>query len=467
MFRHIGITAAVLYFFMNCNFVSAISIIDKDVNKKEAKYVHKVQKEDEKEKYIKERGEHHPSGYMTVEQYELISIPKDRMEENVAVPKIPTPYDMTYIPQPKYKLVRYNNPPGSPELSVTNTFYQNRQQNSQGIVSPDFTKLVYPAVYYYPNSGSTACDLFVIKLDDAKTNLDKVLTANTIHRYPEPIMSTDKDNANYYTFRTITPVDFSSNGNLLLAKEKIGNEKDGMWKTTPYVYDFENKTLYSLEDVRSAIEYYWRGKGLMLRDKRWDVYPLGFSQEDENIVIVKALAYTGEIPVRLGVWSISAKGDNPKLISLENPDITISMNGLKLIKDGVMPPAITRLEEKQLKRMDKLEAKRAKQKDKKELKEIKNAYKERIKEMDAEFKASQKDYDLRRKINATTSENDALEIYRQKKEELAAKEQAKLEKKKAKEERALEKQKIKEEKNKSKIKVDDNSKNDETTENSL
>ena len=57
---------------------------------------------------------------------------------------------MVYVPQPTYKIVRYNNPPGSPEISINKTLYQRRQQNAQGIVSPDFTKLVYPSVYYYP-----------------------------------------------------------------------------------------------------------------------------------------------------------------------------------------------------------------------------------------------------------------------------------------------------------------------------
>ena len=423
-----------------------VAVPDKDVNKKEAKYVHQVEKQEEKEKFEKQKTERNPSGYMTVAEYETLSMPKDRMEMEIEIPKTPTPYDMLYVPQPKYKLVRFNNPPGSPELTITNTFYKNRQQNSQGIVSPDFKMLVYPAVYYYPNSGSTACDLFFIKLEEAKTNLDKVLTANTIHRFSEPIMSTDKDNENYYTFRTITPVDFSKDSNYLLAKEKIGNEKDGVWKTTPYVYDFKNKTSYSLQDVRDSIEYYWRGKGLNLNDKRWDVYPLGFSQKDENLIIVNALAYTGDVPVRLGVWSVSVKGENPKLVSLGNPTISISMNGFKLIKDGVVAKTISEQEEKQLEKVEKAHEKQKKKDDKAELKEMKKAYKARIKEMDAEFKESQKDYNLRKRINATTSENDALEKYRQLKEEQAIKKQQQLERQKEKELRDWEKQQLKEEK---------------------
>ena len=192
--------------------------IDKDMTKKEAKYVHKVNKKEEKEKFKRAKFERKPSGYMTVEEYELLSVPKDRMTEEIDIPKTPTPADMIYVPKPAYKIVRYNNPPGSPEITITKTFYEKRQQNAQGIVSPDFTKLAYPAVYYYPNSGSTACDLFVINLEEAKSNMDKILTANTIHKLSDPILSTDKTNDNYYTFRTLTPVDFSADCTKLLVK---------------------------------------------------------------------------------------------------------------------------------------------------------------------------------------------------------------------------------------------------------
>ena len=183
-----------------------------DYNKQAAKYELNVKKQDEKENYQKALLNRNQSAYMTVAEYEELSAPKDRMKIEVEIPKEPLPSDMIYVPQTAYKIVRYNNPPGSPELTLSKSFYEKRQQNSQGIVSPDFTKLVYPSVYYYPNSGSTACDVFVIQLDKAKSNMDKVLTANVIHRLSEPILSTEKSNDNYYTFRTITPVDFNNDG---------------------------------------------------------------------------------------------------------------------------------------------------------------------------------------------------------------------------------------------------------------
>lgn len=425
-----------------------VPFIDKDYNKQEAKYILNVNKQEEKEKYkkavLKRRSTQ--NAFMTVEEYEQLSAPKDRMETDIEIPKIPTPADMVYVPQPAYKITRYNNPPGTPEITLTNAFYERRQQNAQGIVSPDFTKLVYPAVYYYPNTGSTACDIFVINLEEAKSNMDRILTASTIHRLSEPILSTDKANDNYYTFRTITPIDFNPDGTKILLKEKIGNTKDGIWKTTPFVYDFTAKTSYDLREVRDAIVYYWKEHtGLDLDDKRWDITPLGFASSNPNWVVVNALAYTGDTPVNLGVWAITSKGDKPRLLSLDTTkSIVIGMNGYKLVKSGVVPPSISEEEEKQLKLIEKNKEKQANKQKKEDLKALKKSYKAKLKELDDEYKESQKDYDLRRKINSSTSGNEGIEKYKQIKAEQELKKQQELERQRQKEVERLQKEQAKE-----------------------
>lgn len=418
-----------------------------DVNKKEAKYVHNVQKQEEKQKYEKRVMDRNPSGYMTMEEYELLSVPKDRMTMEVEAPQMPTPADMVYVPQPSYKIVKYNNPPGSPEITIGSSLYKRRQQNAQGIVSPDFKKLVYPSVYYYPNSASTACDLFVINLEDTKSNKEKILTANVIHRVSEPILSTEKSNENLYTFRTLTPVDFSTDGTKLLVKEKIGNTKDGIWKTTPIVYDFTNNVSYDLIEIRGAILYYWeRYKSIDLDDKRWDVFPLGFDAENPDWVVVNAVAYTGETPINLGVWKVTYTGEQSRLVSFDNSAINISMNGYKLIKSGVEPPSVSEKEAEYLKKVEKEQAKQKKKDEKAELKELKKAYKTKIKEMDAEFKESQKDYNMRQKIDSSTSGNEGLEKYKEIKEQKEAKRLQELQKQKEKALKEIEKEKLKEEK---------------------
>ena len=53
--------------------------------------------------------------------------------------------------------------------------------------------------------------------------------------------STDKDINTKYIFRTLTPVDFSSDNKKLVVKEKIGYRHDGIWKTDLWVYNFETE----------------------------------------------------------------------------------------------------------------------------------------------------------------------------------------------------------------------------------
>ena len=418
-----------------------------DSNKKEIKYVHNVKKQEEKEKFERKIMNRTPSGYMTVEEYELLSVPKDPAITEIEVPTIPTPADMVYVPKPTYRIVKYNNPVGGAEIILGDAFYKKRQQNIQGIVSPDFTKLVYPAVYYYPNNASTACDLFVINLDEAKSNKDKILTANVLHRVSEPILSTEKSVNNDYTFRTLTPVDFSSDGSKLLVKEKVGNNKDGIWKTTPIVYDFTNKISYNLVEVRGAIAYYWeRYKSLDLDDKRWDVYPLGFDAENPDWVIVNAVAYTGSTPVNLGVWKVTYTGEQSRLVSFKNSAVNVSMNGFKLIKAGVEPSAITEKETSFLKKVEQEKVKQQKKDDKAEIKELGKSYKAKIKEMNAEYREARKDYDLRQRINSSTSGNEGIEKYKQIKTEQENKKEADLWAQKVKELKRVQKQRAKEEK---------------------
>ena len=213
------------------------------------------------------------------------------------------------------------------------------------------------------------------------------------------------------------------------------------------MYDFSTGVSYDLIEVREAIIYYWKeNKGLNLDDKRWDVYPLGFAADNSDWVIVNAVAYTGGTPVNLGTWKVSSKGEQSRLITFTNSEVQVSMNGYKLVKDGIVPSAITEKEQKELEKIEKAKVKQKKKEDKEEVKALEKSYKAKIKEMDAEFKESQKDYNLRRKIQGSTSGDEVLIKYKEIKAEQEAKKQQQLEKQREKELKQLERQKQKEEK---------------------
>ena len=383
-----------------------------DARKQEAQYIRDVKKQDAKEEYKRAKQDKYPSGFMTMEEYNKLSAPKDKMIEKIEVPKVEKPADMKYVPQPTYKIVRYNNPPGSPEISLKTRYHERRQQNAQGVVSPDFSIMVYPSVYYYPETGGAACDVFVIKLQEDQTNLNKILTANTQHRLPDPILSTDKEIANLRSFRTITPIDFSADGTKLLAKEKIGSTLDGIWQTNALVYDFTNNVSYNLVEVRDAIIYYWKEyKGLNLDEVRWDIYPLGFDMNNPDRIMINAYAYTGKDPVSLGIWSVDYKGEQSRLVTFKYSDIQVSMNGFKIVQDGVVPVVLVEQEEELQKKADKQAKKDKKKKDKAADKELEKKYKERLKEIDAEYKADLKEFERQERLKGSTEFNDIPNKY--------------------------------------------------------
>lgn len=414
--------------------------LEKDARKQEAQYVRDVKKQDAKEEYGRAKLNKNPSGFMTMDEYNALSAPKDKTNEKIEVPKVEKPADMKYVPQPTYKIVRYNDPPGSPEISLKSRYHYQRQQNAQGVVSPDFSIMAYPSIYYYPERGAAACDVFVINLQEDQTNLNKILTANTQHRRPEPILSTDKEIDNDRTFRTITPIDFSADGTKLLAKEKIGTTLDGIWHTNALVYDFTNEISYNLVEVRDAITYYWKEhKGLSLDEVLWDIFPLGFDINEPDRILVNAYAYTGNSPLALGIWSIDCKGEQSRLVTLENTDVAVSMNGFKIVQDGVVPLSLVEQEEKLQKKSDKAVAKAKKKADKEKDKELEKAYKEKIKEIDQEYKNEVKEYDRQQKIKGTTEFNDIPDTYADKRVQELEKEISSEEKKLQKQEEAIQK----------------------------
>ena len=326
-------------------------------------YLNEVDKVDEKEKYEKSRMPE--SGYMTVAEYEAKSRGKSRKEINDDIldkAQMPKDENMVDIPQKKFKLVKYNEPVGSPELTLPRKLNFDRQINAQGIVSGDFTKLVYPAVYYYAQSDCTSCDLFLINLDSTLSDIEKVKKANIVNREKEPLISTSKDIDTKFIFRTLTPIDFSPDNKKLVVKEKVGHRHDGIWKTDLWVYDFETKEARKLPQIRDAIVNYWAlTGGVDFDEKRWDIYPMGFDANDENRVVLCAYAYTGDVPKFLGTWSIDVYGENSRLESLSGVSFPVSIVGFRLEQDSeVIPPSEVKFDAKQAKEQAKDKEKAAK-----------------------------------------------------------------------------------------------------------
>lgn len=356
----------------------------------ESEYKHQqnILKLQEKEKY--QRSLLPQSGFMTREEYEELS--KDIPTSERVVPEYQLPKDikMKYVPQPTYKLTHYNDPPGSPELRIDRKLKFDRQFVCPGITSPKKDFLVYPVVYYYASNDCTAGDLFIIPFDMSLPEVSRVQRANILKRISEPILSTEKSLREKFIFRTMTPIDFSSDGTKLLAKEKTGNVNDGIWQTDLWVYDFNTKAARKLPEIRDAIRYYWANtENLVLDEKRWDIYPLGFDANDPERVVVSAYGYTGKIPKFLGNWSIDCQGERTLLLSLFDASVPISINGYKIVQFGIVNFTDVYNDEKRQDKIIKQKLKDAKKDKKKEAKQKKEALNKRINEITKERQPKQ------------------------------------------------------------------------------
>ncbi len=435
----------------NADSIKDSIIPHKDQATVEAEYLKQVEKDRIKEEYGRKIMDRNASGFMTVEEYETVSQPKDKAVIDYGIPQVDKPYDMQYVPQPTYRLARYNEPPGSPDLVIKRELFKTRQLNLPGITSPDFSVMVYPAVYYYPMTGAVTCDLFFIKLKENESPVNKILKANIANRFPDPILSTDKELTNSSAFRTLTPIDFSEDSTKLLVKEKIGSSEDGIWQTRAIIYDFGAKTSYDLVELRYAIAYYWKEyKGLDLDDKRWDLYPLGFSKGNPDRILATAYAYTGGDPVFLGVWSIDTKGEQSRLISLTNGDIEVASNGFKIVKDGVVAASLGKQQEKAEKKYARSENARLKKEDRARVKEMKTEMKAKLKEVDKQYKLEKEDYELMDKLEGTTTQNENVEKYEELQEKLNESRQIQAQRERAKTESKARKARQKEEAKKAK-----------------
>ena len=378
--------AAGLYMMLKLKFHDAeIPLVkQQSAYEKQLEHEHKAKKKELKEAY--EKSKMKESGYMLRSEYEARSMSKDKMLVDINEAQTPTESGMKYVPVPKYKLVKYNSNPGLTELQIPRRLNFDREVTGQGIIASNFEFMVYPAIHYYASSDCTTTDLYIVPLDQSLSEIERVKRANVIRREVAPILSTDKDISTPYVFRTLTPIDFTPDNKKLLVKEKIGYRFDGIWKTDIVVYDFETRTFKKLPEIREAITNYWANtKGINLDETRWDIYPMGFDENDANRIVVCAYVFTGDKPVFLGSWSIDTQGDFTTLQYLGQNLLPISLVGYKLVHDGVETREFVEDEEKLKEDKDKADKKASKKSEKERLKQLEQEYRKKLYELDKEY----------------------------------------------------------------------------------
>lgn len=243
---------------------------------------------------------------------------------------------------------KYNSAPGSRELNLEK-LYKDKSVRSLGVVSPDFKLMAYTECYLHPSSMQTSSAFYIYPLDTSKGKKQRVLDADVFAGAKKtPLVSTTNETLKQALFSSFTVVDWSKDSKRVLLKEKIGSSYDGIYQTNVWVYFLNDKeakksdtaAMYpygrKYERLNDTIKQYWfYTDKLNLNRYRWDIKPLGFMAENEDIVVCAAYTYDkkNKEHIFLGSWSVNVVTGEINLLSTKSSDnFEISTNGLVVNK---------------------------------------------------------------------------------------------------------------------------------------
>jgi len=250
---------------------------------------------------------------------------------------------------------KYNNAPGSREFNLEKLKTE-KSVRSQGVISPDYKFMAYTECYYYPSDRKTLSAFFILPLDTMKGKKQRVINANVFAGAKKtPLISSTNEGLKTALFSAFTVVDWSKDNKKIILKEKMGSEYNGIYQTSLWVYFLEaeadegidgNPDGYSdssfegqavkFDKLNETIKQYWFNKELLnLNHYRWDIKPLGFLADNEDIVLNTAYTYDkkNKEHIFLGTWGVNIITGEISLMS-ENTDeaYEISTNGMVLIR---------------------------------------------------------------------------------------------------------------------------------------
>ena len=267
---------------------------------------------------------------VTMDDYFKLSIEKKRKDFVIPEPVFSQPDDLI-LPDPQYRVIMYNTPPGQRNINLSQVIAQ-RAVSSPGILSPDKTKMVYTKAFYYPKFGQTSSAAYYVPVDSKINDAYQALyMTNVMQGDMRAIVEVGMDYLINYQFKSLYPIDWSKDSKKIAFKEKIGSNLEQTWQTNVIIYDFESQKWNRLTAVREAIIYWWRNnKNIDLKDYLWDIFPVGWDKNNPDRLVVYAYAFTETKPLFLGTWSIDFNEAKSQLVSIDSTQVEIDLNGFGL-----------------------------------------------------------------------------------------------------------------------------------------
>ena len=259
---------------------------------------------------------------------------EERKPDSYKEPKSDKKY---YYPSFNYVFEKYNYPPGKRELNIDDV-KRNLFSYPYLAADPNCLYAAYPRYYFYPEVNQISSEFYVEELDSSKTRQKRILEYNHNQKERIPIIKAGMKEKYNNLFNGLSLVDWSKDGKKLLIKEKVGSTLNGVYRTYLYIHFLPNqdKEAYTIKltGFNEAVEEYFRDfKELQLTKYYYDIEPLGFSLEDDNIVIVLCYVYNNDgNKIFMGSWGYDIEKNRVLLLSKTKKDFSISTNGLILKK---------------------------------------------------------------------------------------------------------------------------------------
>lgn len=257
---------------------------------------------------------------------------EDRKLEIIEPPKSDKKH---YYPDVKYTFEKYNYPQGKRDFNIEMI---KKNLNVNPIIVADITchKVAYSQYYYSPDINQISSNFYIGNLDTSKNKTRRILAYNHKQETRTPIIEAGTKELYPNLFRGLTVVDWSADSKKVLVKERVGSTLGGIYKTYLYVHflgdDINSGRTIRLDDFDETIKSYFLDlKNLQLVKYRYEFEPLGFSADNDDVIIILCYLYDkNNNRLFMGTWGYNCISKEVLLFSKNNASYPISLNGLIL-----------------------------------------------------------------------------------------------------------------------------------------
>ena len=143
--------------------------------------------------------------------------------------------------------------------------------------------------------------------------MDRILNYAHNAKVRKPVVQSGMKKGYPKLFGGLSLVDWSMDGQKVLIKEKVGSTIRGIYKTYLYVYVLPDEVnsgfTLKLSGFDSAIRQYFREyQNKLIIKYRYDIVPLGFSAEDDDVIVAHCFVLDKEgKKLFMGTWGYNIR----------------------------------------------------------------------------------------------------------------------------------------------------------------